>query len=161
MPRRSKTLPARKDDLIVQKLGEDVIVYDRSAHRAHSLNRTAALVFEKLDGRNDLPGVARHVTTVLGRGPSDEIVANAVNELAAADLLRPGASLPRRVILRGMTAALVPVITSIAVPPAASAASCLPGGDPCVSNSECCSNYCVSYGSPPFCATSSSSSSSG
>ncbi len=50
-------VPVRKDDLLVQKLGEETIVYDLSAHRAHSLNRTAGLVFEKLDGKRDVDAI--------------------------------------------------------------------------------------------------------
>ena len=128
-------VPERKDDLIVQKLGDEVIVYDRASHRAHSLNRTAALVFEKLDGKNDLAGVARQVGKALGRTQSEEIVTSAVNRLAAAGLLQPGAPLPplpRRSVLRGLAAGLLPVVVSITVPPAANAQSGnLPKGAPC------------------------------
>lgn len=146
MASKRSTAPERKENLLVQKLGDEVIVYDRTSHRAHSLNRTAALVFEKLDGKHDLPGVARHVGKALGRSRQEEIVANAVNDLAAADLLRPGAVLPRRSLLRGLAAGLLPVVVSIAVPPAAAAASCVALGDPCSSSSECCSYLC-DYGS--------------
>lgn len=142
---------ARKDDLIVQKLGEEAIVYDRSSHRAHSLNRTAALVFEKLDGRHSLDAVARHVGKALGRAPQKEIVSATVNDLAAADLLRPGASLPRRSVLRGLAAGLVPVVVSIAVPPAAHAQSCVADGFPCSypgASGECCYGLqCCDFGS--------------
>lgn len=141
--KRSKG-PERREDLIVQKVGDEVIVYDKASHRAHSLNRPAALVFEQLDGKTDLAGVARRVGKVLGEPHKDEIVAKAVNELAAADLLQPGAALPRRSMLKG-AAALLPVVVSIAVPPAAASGSCLPDGDPCFSGSDCCSTFCNSY----------------
>jgi hypothetical protein len=146
MPNKRNTVPERRDDLIVQKLGEEVIVYDRTSHRAHSLNRTAALVFEKLDGKNDLAGVARHLGKALGGSRQKDIVASAVNELAAADLLRPGAALPRRLVLRGLAAGLLPVVASIVVPAAASALSCVDPGYPCFSDPECCSGSCSSYG---------------
>jgi hypothetical protein len=150
MARKSET-PARKDDLIVQKVGDEAIVYDLATHRAHSLNRTAALVFEKLDGEQDLASVARHVGKALGRPPQKEIVATALNELAAADLLRPGDTLPRRSVLRGLAVGLLPVVVSIAVPPAAAAGSCLPNGDPCSSDPECCSGSCVDCGTGFLC----------
>lgn len=141
--KRSKG-PERREDLIVQKVGDEVIVYDKASHRAHSLNRPAALVFEQLDGKTDLAGVAKRVGKELGQPHRDEIVASAVNELAAADLLRPGAPLPRRSMLKG-AAALLPVVVSIAVPPAAASGSCFPNGDPCNSSTECCSGNCVGY----------------
>lgn len=137
--------PARRDDLIVQNVGEEVIVYDKASHRAHSLNRPAALVFEQLDGKTDLAGVARRVGKVLGGPHKDEIVAKALSELAAADLLQPGAALPRRSMLKGLAVGLLPVVVSIAVPPAAAAASCFPDGDSCYADTECCSGYCAMY----------------
>ena len=138
MASKMRTVPERRDDLIVQKVGEEVIVYDQVSHRAHSLNKTAALVFGKLDGKTDLGGVARHVGKALGRSPQRDIVDAAVNELASADLLRPGAALPRRSALRGLAVGLLPVVVSIAVPPAAAAASCVALGGPCVSSADCC-----------------------
>lgn len=142
MGKRPPAPPARKDDLLVQKLGDETIVYDRSSHRAHSLNRSAALVFEKLDGKRDLAGISRELGQALGGSRRNEIVATAVNELAAADLLRPGADLPRRSVLRGLAAGLAPLVMSIAVPPAANAQSCVPDGGSCFANSECCSGFC-------------------
>jgi hypothetical protein len=144
MAKKKLAAPEKRDDLIVQKLGEEMIVYDRRTHRAHSLNRSAALVFEKLDGKRDVGGVARELGTTLAPAGRTEIVATAVNELAAADLLKPGADLPRRTILRGLAAGLVPVVVSIAVPSAAAALSCVPPGGSCYYDSECCSGSCDS-----------------
>lgn len=160
MATKNNSVPARRDDLLVQKVGEEVIVYDLASHRAHSLNRTASLVFEKLDGKRPIEGVAKDLGKALGRPHSNELVAAAVNELAAADLLRPGAALPRRSILRGLAAGLLPVVVSIAVPTAASAQSCgalyaacsTYGADTCCPGFECVpfgSSY--SYGDPGEC----------
>ena len=154
MDRKRNKGPERREDLIVQKVGEEVIVYDKVSHRAHSLNRTAALVFENLDGGTDLAGVARLVGKAVGRSHQKEIVANAVNELAAADLLRPGAPLPRRSVLRGLAAGLLPVIVSLAVPPAANAQSCIAEGGACVYGVDvCCGGcfICVNFGSGFIC----------
>jgi hypothetical protein len=123
----------------VQKLGEEAIVYDPASNRAHSLNRTAALVFEKLDGKRSLSDLARVLGNSLGRSREDEIVASAVNDLAEADLLRPGAELPRRSVLRGLALSLLPAVVSIAVPKAASAQSCIALGDACsAAGTPCC-----------------------
>ena len=138
MARKQSRQPERRADLIVQKVGDEVIVYDQASHRAHSLNRTASLVFERLDGKNDVEGIARKVGKDLGTSARKGIVAAAVNELAAADLLRPGAVLPRRSVLRGLAAGLLPVVVSIAVPTAAAAGSCVADFGPCVYDSDCC-----------------------
>lgn len=151
MPRKSTTVPARRDDLIVQKLGEEVIVYDRVSHQAHSLNRTASVVFEKLDGKRPLESVAKDLGKALGRPPQKELVDATVNELASAGLLRPGASLPRRSVLRGLAAGLLPVVASLAVPPAAAAASCAAYGGSCLYDSDCCAGlYCIQTGTFTF-----------
>lgn len=134
---KKNAVPVRRDDLLVQKVGDEVIVYDLASHRAHSLNRTASLVFEKLDGKRPIGGVAKDLGKALGQPPSKELVAAAVNELASADLLRPGAALPRRSVLRGLAAGLLPVVVSIAVPNAASAGSCKTEGS-CLSDVDCC-----------------------
>jgi len=152
---KKSAVPGRRDDLIVQELGDEAIVYDQVSHRAHSLNRTAALVFEKLDGKRDLNEVARQVGKALGRSPQKDLVAVAVNELAAADLLRPGAALPRRSLLRGLAIGLLPAVVSIAVPPAAQAQSCTPAGFPCTiqfGSGECCPGLtCDFFGSGLEC----------
>jgi Coenzyme PQQ synthesis protein D (PqqD) len=150
MAMKRNAVPARRDDLLVQKVGEEVIVYDLASNRAHSLNRTAALVFEKLDGKRPIDAVAKDLVKTLGQPASKKLVAAAVNELASADLLRPGAALPRRSVLRGLAAGLLPVVVSIAVPNAASAQSCSNVGGPCTYNSDCCPGLiCFSIGSPP------------
>lgn len=153
MASKLRSVPEQRDDLIVQKVGDEVIVYDLASHRAHSLNRTAALVFEKLDGKRDLDALARHLGKALGSAPQRGLVAEAVNELAAANLLRPGAALPRRSVLRGFAVGLLPVVVTIAVPPAAAAASCVANGDPCTFGvSVCCDSCdsCTNFGSGPF-----------
>lgn len=149
---KKNAVPGRRDDLLVQKVGEEVIVYDLVSNRAHSLNRTASLVFEKLDGKRPIDGVAKDLGKALGQTRSKELVVAAVNELASADLLRPGAALPRRSVLRGLTAGLLPVVVSIAVPNAASAQSCLPVGSLCTTGTECCSNFCSFFTGSGFCA---------
>jgi hypothetical protein len=141
-PRRD--VPMRKDDLVVQEMGDGLMIYDPDLHRAHSLNRTAALVFKRLDGKSDIRDVSRHVGKALGRAQSEQIVSSAVNKLGVAGLLRPGAPFPRRSMLRGLAAGLLPVVVSIAVPPAANAQSGFPLGDSCLGGSECASGECAS-----------------
>lgn len=151
---KKNAVPMRRDDLLVQKVGEEVIVYDLASNRAHSLNRTASLVFEKLDGKRPIDLLAKDLGKALGQPASKELVAAAVNELASADLLRPGTALPRRSVLRGLAAGLLPVVVSIAVPNAASAQSCLAAYSSCAyyGAGGCCVNlYCEFYGSGFAC----------
>jgi len=124
---------------VVQDLGDETIVYDPETHRAHALNKTAALVFGRLDGRHDFEALARHLGQALGQPPQKALVTAAVNELGAANLLNsPVAALPRRLILRGLAAGLTPLVISVAVPAAAASGSCLPMGGVCVVAADCC-----------------------
>src|SRR5437016_10249683 len=54
---------ARKDGLVIQKLTDDVLVYDRRTHKAHCLNRTAAIVWEQCDGNSTVAQVAQSLLT--------------------------------------------------------------------------------------------------
>ncbi|MEO8360942.1 MAG: PqqD family protein [Vicinamibacteria bacterium] len=153
MPSKKITVPERRNDLIVQSLGDETIVYDRASHRAHSLNRTAALVFEKLDGKHDRVGIATHMTKTLGKTAQPALVDAALNELAAAGLLQPefAASLPRRSVLKGLAVGLLPVVASISVPSAAAAASCAPLYGACTYTSDCCYGLsCIQTGTSTF-----------
>ena len=51
--------PRQVDELEVNFVGDGYVVYDRSQRRMHSLNNTAALVFELCTGENDERGIAR------------------------------------------------------------------------------------------------------
>lgn len=139
MAEGKRLAPVKRDGLVVQDLGEEVIVYDPLSHRAHALNRTAALVFERLDGRHDIDALARAVGRAMGHPPQKALVIAAVNELAGANLLEtPVVALPRRAILRGLAAGLTPLVISVSVPAAAAVGSCLNAFATCVETAECC-----------------------
>ena len=124
---------ARKDKLVVRDLSEEVLVYDLRAHKAHCLNRTAALVWEHCDGRTTVPKLAALMSEEL-KVPIDEaVVWLALDQLERFQLLqeqvvRPVGMTPisRRVMMRrlGLAAAVaLPLITSIVSPTAAQAQS--------------------------------------
>jgi len=141
-----RVAPVRKSGLVVQDLGDEVIVYDPLSHRAHALNRTAALVFERLDGKHDVNAVARHVGRAMERPAQKALVTAAINELSSAGLLEtPVDALPRRAMLRGLAAGLTPLVISVSVPTAAAAQSCLNAFATCVSPSDCCAGLNCEY----------------
>jgi hypothetical protein len=151
---------ARSGGLVVRELPDELVVYDRERHQAHCLNRTAALVFRRADGRRTVEEIA----ALLGPGAGEETVRAALDQLASAGLLDTGRTPPapsRREALRrvGLGAAvLAPVVASLLVPtPAEAAATCIPAsscttgntGQPCyVSNpaTECSLNTCQGAG---------------
>lgn len=146
----------RQDGVLVERLGEETLIYDLARHRAHCLNRAATAVWSACNGRRDFDDLARHVARELP-GFSPEMVSVAVRGLERAQLLtgNAGAVMPRRAALRrlSLAGALLPLVSSIVVPEAAQAASCRPAGGCCASKADCCPGLnCVGPQTPPCMA---------
>lgn len=149
---------ARKRQLIVKEVAGELIVYDRESDRVHCLNSTAAFVWTHCDGRTSVATMAQLLENEIKVPVEQEIVLYALAQLHKAKLLdeypviAPNPGLSRRAVVRlGVTAALtVPLISSIVAPTAAQAASCLPSGASCASDSACCSNSCTDNGRGGF-----------
>ena len=150
---------ARTEDIIVEGLDDDVIIYDTENNKAHALNPLAARIWKRCDGEHtvaDLAGLFAAET------PYDAVV-NCLSQLDRLNLLSPGSLgiidtkvLSRRQMLRkvavGAAAAaiMVPMVTSIVAPSAQAAASCLPPNATCVNGSgkPCCSGTCTANKCP-------------
>ena len=121
---------ARRDDLIVQELPTELLIYDRKTHRAHCLNTSAACVFKNADGSRNVAEIARAASESLGAPFSEDLAWLALEELERNALLEtplpmpPGGATRRDVIKGGaIAAALLPVILAITAPTPASAQS--------------------------------------
>jgi hypothetical protein len=141
---------------VVEELGSELLVFDPSTHRAHSLNPSAAAVFRACDGKRTPAEIADHA------GLDDVAVGLALGNLADSHLLVTGTGprerISRRVALRrlakvGAAAAVaVPVVRSITAPSAALAGSQPNPGGSCTANTDCGpTSYCHSNG---VCASS-------
>ena len=143
----------RKNGLVVQALGDEVLVYDWDRHRAHCLSRTAAAVWEHCDGKRTLEEIAELMALEFETPVAQDVVRLGLHQLRKARLLEepftlssPLAAMSRREAIRrvGLAAAVaLPVVTSIIAPKAAQAANCRPLGDACNGNGNCCSQSCV------------------
>lgn len=120
-------------------MGDETLVYDLGRHRAHSLNRTAGLVWSACNGERNAAAIARHLARDVP-GASAEMVEVALARLARARLLTSSGGIPRRAALRrlSLAAGLLPVVSSILVPEPAQAATCSPRGGCCADQAECC-----------------------
>jgi hypothetical protein len=117
---------ARTQDLVVQAVGDQLLVYDLARHLAHSLNGVAAAVWRRCDGTRTVA----ELTTALGAaGPPlpAAAVRYALAELGRARLLTAPvgpAGVTRRDLLRRLgPAAAVPLVLSLAAPTPATAQS--------------------------------------
>jgi hypothetical protein len=138
---------ARVEGLVIQELTDEVLVYDLDRHRAHSLNRTAALVWRHCDGRTTVAQMAALLEQELAAPAGEEAIWIALQRLARAHLLAERAPVlgrttgsSRRALLRGLAMmGGLAVITSIVAPEAHAAGSL---SAPCTKNKDCFSNHC-------------------
>ena len=147
---------ARTIEIVEQNLGNELLIYDLTAHRTYTLNETLKIVFRACDGKTSFDDLKRENKF------TDEIIYLALDELRKHQLVEDAGDLSltrmkRREIIRkiGLTAVISPpVISSIVAPTAAHAASGNPAalGASCVRPSDCQSRNCgFTFGAgPPF-----------
>jgi hypothetical protein len=170
-------LPLRRsEDLIVEGVADELLIYDRLSKRAHCLSTTAARVWQACDGSSNLAAMSAQLDLPL------ELVREAVDELEASQLLDVGFELidvrsgngngngngngvtRREMAVRsakiGAAAATAPLILSIAAPNPAAAATVIFAecgkltGDSCGNATNQCGSFldcccCCGFGSNP------------
>jgi hypothetical protein len=81
---------ARKNDLFVEHLPNEVVLYDKSNNKVHCLNKTAAAIWESSDGTRSVDDLAQIVGAKLGLPSDPKLVLLALEELEKADLMEAG-----------------------------------------------------------------------
>ncbi len=145
---------ARQDELVVEELPDETLVYDLKRHKARCLNRTAALVWQRCDGRTSVAEVAALLEEQLAIPTDEAVVWMALDRLGRAHLLSEPVTLPadrarysRREVLRTLRrvagiSLLLPVIESIVAPRAAAQASCVTASV-CLASPQPCSGLAI------------------
>jgi len=135
---------ARNDELVVQDLPDEVLVYDLENHKAHCLNKTAAFIWNHCDGRTTVHDIAKMMEQEWDMAVNDDAVWFALNKLSKADLLQERIILPeanagmsRRSAIRrlGLGALMVPTVITIVSPAALAGASVPPACLSCTTRS--------------------------
>lgn len=148
---------AKKDNLVIQKTENELLVYDLNSNRALCLNETSVLVWKFCDGQMSVSEIAANVSKSLNKTVSEELVWLALDQLEKEGLLegRQGIESPfegvsRREVIRkvGMASMVaLPIISSIAAPTSAQAQSCsgtinvAGGGGSCQANPAACAAF--------------------
>ena len=65
---------ARQEDLVIEGLSGETLVYDMRTHKAHCLNPTAALVWSHCDGRATVGEMANALENELSMPVRAEVV---------------------------------------------------------------------------------------
>ena len=117
---------ARSEDLIVEELGDEVLIYDSRIDKGHCLSPDAARVWRRCDGKTPLEGLVAQL------GLTSERVESALDELDRCDLLEGEGDTRRelgiKVVKAGAAVAATPLIVSVLAPTPAMAttlAACL------------------------------------
>jgi hypothetical protein len=153
---------ARREGLIIEELDHECLVYDTAIDKAHCLNSSAATIWKHCDGARSLSDLETLLDGQVRGKDAPTVIAHCLAQLERAHLLTNSSPAiakmtSRRELIRklgiGIAAAaiVVPVITSITTPTPAAAASCIPNGNPCSADSQCCSNSCQPTGTSFVC----------
>lgn len=147
---------ARKEGLLVRKLDDDMLVYDLHRHKAHCLNRTAALIWKHCDGQRSASDIARIIEGEQNTPVHPDVVRFGLLQLRRTHLINMqltqtpgGAALSRRDLIKRLGAAAavgLPLVTSVLAPRAVEASTCIPPTGACSpngANAACCSGTCV------------------
>lgn len=161
-----RQLPKIRRGLLVRRIGDETVVYDRESHRAHSLSREAGIVFHGCGGRDSPDAIAESLRRECEMSGPDaaSVFEAALSQIAGAGLFEgapdrePHAeSEPsRRAVLSTLAVvSAAPMVLSILVPTPAQAQTCIPRKRPCSSSTECCPDApcCRQRGTgPPECS---------
>lgn len=125
--RGTKAPKARKDQLVVKEVQDEVLVYDLKSNKAHCLNQTAARVWRSCDGRRSVPDITRLLEKDFKSPVDEQVVWLALDQLGRSNLMhgvaaRSGAfpRVSRRDLIRtGVAAAIaLPLVVAISAPTA-------------------------------------------
>ena len=138
---------ARKTDLVVQEMPDELLIYDTKNNKAHCLNSTAAFVWKSSDGHRSAADIAGLFQVEADGKMSENMVWLALDQLNECDLLDPEiksvfAGQSRRDVIKKIGFASVialPVVASLVAPKnalAASSCACVAPGD-CIIQTAC------------------------
>lgn len=148
----------RRDELVIQELINEVLIYDLKNDKALCLNETSALVWSLCNGTNSVSKIAKEVSGKINTPVSEDLIWLALDQLRKENLIEESEEIvsrfkgmSRRDMIKkaGLASAIaLPVISSLVAPPAALGQSCVAITEPCVPSGTPC---CPHYGDPTFC----------
>src|SRR5436190_204229 len=124
---------ARKEGLLIERLPDEVLVYDLDRKTAHCLNGSAALIWNHCDGKTSVEGILSFLQQKSQEKVSQDVVWLGLDHLYEARLIetrvvRPGVKgkLSRRDLVKRIGLAVsIPLVASILAPTASAALSCV------------------------------------
>src|SRR6187397_647107 len=79
---------AREEKLLVEKMADELVVFDQERNKAHRLNPTAALVWRHCDGQKSITDLVGLLRQELNEVADENLVWVTLDRLSAAHLLQ-------------------------------------------------------------------------
>ncbi len=125
---------ARVENLVVQELSDELLVYNLQTNKAFNLNHTSALIWQNCDGKKDISEIAKTLEKTLNQNVPDELVWLALDSLKKEGLVNYDETsdtkgLNRREVVKRIGFAsmiALPMISSLVAPSAVNAQSGVP-----------------------------------
>jgi hypothetical protein len=145
---------SRKDDILVQELKGEVLIYDLKINKAFCLNETSAIVWQLCDGNNSVADISRKFSKELNSPVTEDLVWLALDQLKQENLLSNSEEIvpefngmSRREVIRKVglgTMVAIPIVSGLIAPTAAQAqtgagatSTCSSAGRACGTDSDC------------------------
>lgn len=150
---------ARKENLVVQELDGEFLIYDLNTNKAHSLNESASIIWNSCNGARTIDELKIVFQNKLFISVNDEFIWLALDQLKSLDLIDSKSLVvenhpSRRELLRkaGLVAVgSLPVVATLAFPRVAMATTC--ASSVCGVQGSCLSGEvcCPAPAGPPTC----------
>jgi hypothetical protein len=155
MSKDIKNPAARRENILIEEVGGELLIFDVSNNRAHCLNESAAAIWRHCDGTRSVDDLAQHLFPKLVPSDAERVVSLGIERLSRRRLLEnsrtaaPAIDLSKRdllkkvAILAAAAGIAAPLISSAMAPTSAYAFSCTPTGGHCTTGGECCTGFCM------------------
>jgi hypothetical protein len=158
---------SRRNELVIQELKGELLIYDLATNKAYCLNETSALIWQLCDGSNSIAEIRQSISKKLKSAVTEDFIWLAIDQLKEENLLENSTAvkiefngLSRREVIRKVGLASVvalPLISSLFAPTAAMAQSAGAGGgalrSACTTDANCSQGTCRTGVVGSYCCT--------
>lgn len=140
---------SRKQNIVVQQLEDEVLVYDLLKNKAFCLNKTSAVIWQSCNGERTIEEIAEVSGTTLNAAVTSEMVWLALEQFKKDNLLEENTGemslfngMSRREVIRKVSAGsliALPIVSSLVAPMAVHAQSVCVGACQCPNGTA---NFC-------------------
>lgn len=153
MSKTNKPL-GRKDEIVIQEIDGEVLIYDLRNDKAFCLNATSAAIWKLCDGDKSVADIASRVAADFKATNSEDLVWLALDQLKKEKLIDGGLDkgydhfngLSRRQVIKNIgmgSMVAIPIVASLLAPTAVYAQTCVADLGMCTVSPGCCSMVCV------------------